>query len=35
MSEASRTNRLHSSVMSRDGDSKINKESGKDKQQID
>lgn len=36
MSEASKTNRLHSSVMSRDGDSKLNKEdNGRDKQKID
>ena len=36
MSEASRTNRLNSSVMSREGDSKQNKDdSGKEKQKID
>lgn len=34
MSEASRTNRIQSSVMSRDGDSKHNKDSGQNKQQI-
>ena len=34
MSEASRTNKIQSSVMSRDGDSKHNRESGQEKQQI-
>lgn len=34
MSDASRTNRLHSSVMSKDEDSKLNKESNQEKQKI-
>lgn len=34
MSEASRTNKIQSSVISRDGDSKHNKESNQEKQQI-
>jgi predicted RNA polymerase sigma factor len=35
MSEASKTNRLHSSAMSKDEDSKVNKESSQEKQKID
>ena len=35
MSDASRTNRLHSSVMSRDGDSKAKEENQREKQKID